>query len=76
MGEFSPFHWMIVALVVLVLFGGRKIPEVMRGLGQGIREFKAGMHGQDGTPTNPPATTTTTTAAPAAAPAPTPEQKV
>jgi sec-independent protein translocase protein TatA len=78
MGEFSPFHWMIVALVVLVLFGGRKIPEVMRGLGQGIREFKAGMHGQDGTPTNPPPapTTTTATAAPAAAAAPTPEQKV
>jgi len=26
MGEFSPIHWMIVALVILVLFGGRKIP--------------------------------------------------
>lgn len=73
MGEFSPFHWMIVALVVLVLFGGRKIPEVMRGLGQGIREFKQGMHG-DASQVNPPASTTTTTAS-AATPAPTPEQK-
>lgn len=73
MGEFSPFHWMIVALVILVLFGGRKIPEVMRGLGQGIREFKEGMKGDN--PTNPPASTTTTTAPPAAAPPTTPEQK-
>ena len=57
MGEFSPIHWMIVALVILVLFGGRKIPEVMRGLGQGIREFKEGMKGDhSGQPTeNPPA---------------------
>jgi sec-independent protein translocase protein TatA len=76
MGEFSPFHWMIVALVILVLFGGRKIPEVMRGLGQGIREFKEGMKGGD-SPTAPPAstTTTTTTAPPAANPPVNPEPK-
>ena len=30
---------LIVALVILVLFGGRKIPELMKGLGQGIKEF-------------------------------------
>ena len=30
----------LIALVVLLLFGGRKIPELMRGLGQGIKEFK------------------------------------
>jgi sec-independent protein translocase protein TatA len=59
MGEFSPFHWMIVALVILVLFGGRKIPEVMRGLGQGIREFKEGMRGDQPSQTNPPASPTT-----------------
>ena len=63
MGEFSPIHWMIVALVILVLFGGRKIPEVMRGLGQGIREFKEGMKGDHSAepnanpPANPPAST-------------------
>lgn len=57
MGEFSPIHWMIVAIVILVLFGGRKIPEVMRGLGQGIREFKEGMKGEQPAPpaANPPA---------------------
>ena len=41
----SPMHLLIIAIVVLVLFGGRKIPEVMRGLGQGVREFKDGMRG-------------------------------
>ena len=50
----SPIHLLIVAVVVLVLFGGRKIPEVMKGLGQGVREFKDGMRG-DQTPTQPPA---------------------
>ncbi|MCF0168786.1 MAG: twin-arginine translocase TatA/TatE family subunit [Bacteroidales bacterium] len=37
--------WEIVAivLVVLLLFGGKKIPELMRGLGKGVKEFKTGM---------------------------------
>ena len=33
----------IIALVVLLLFGGKKIPELMRGLGKGIKNFKDGM---------------------------------
>lgn len=33
----------IIALVVLLLFGGRKIPELMKGLGKGVRSFKDGM---------------------------------
>lgn len=33
-------EWVLIVLAVLVLFGGRKIPEFMRGLGRGIREFK------------------------------------
>jgi sec-independent protein translocase protein TatA len=33
-------EWIIIVLAVLVLFGGRKIPEFMRGLGKGMREFK------------------------------------
>lgn len=32
-------EWILIVLAVLVLFGGRKIPEFMRGLGRGIREF-------------------------------------
>lgn len=33
-------EWILILLAVLILFGGRKIPELMRGLGRGIREFK------------------------------------
>jgi sec-independent protein translocase protein TatA len=33
-------EWIIIVLAVLVLFGGKKIPEFMRGLGKGMREFK------------------------------------
>jgi sec-independent protein translocase protein TatA len=41
MGDlFSGGHIILIALVVLLLFGGKKIPELMRGLGRGIREFK------------------------------------
>ncbi len=34
-------EWIIILLAILLLFGGRKIPELMRGLGKGIREFNA-----------------------------------
>jgi len=33
-------EWIIIVIAILILFGGRKIPEFMRGLGRGIREFK------------------------------------
>ena len=45
MGEFSIFHWLVVLAIVLIFFGGRRIPEVMKGLGEGIRNFKDGMSG-------------------------------
>ena len=35
---------LIIALIVLLLFGGKKIPELMKGLGKGIRSFKDGMN--------------------------------
>ena len=61
-------EWILIILAVLVLFGGRKIPEFMRGLGRGIREFndaksnvkreiEEGMNEND----NKPSSTTTTT---------------
>jgi len=34
----------IILVLVLLLFGGRKIPELMRGLGRGVKEFKSGMN--------------------------------
>lgn len=36
----GPWQIVIVVLVILLLFGGKKIPELMRGLGSGIKEFK------------------------------------
>jgi sec-independent protein translocase protein TatA len=50
----SPMHLLIVAIVILVLFGGRKIPELMRGLGEGVRGFKEGMSGAQASSTTPP----------------------
>jgi sec-independent protein translocase protein TatA len=64
--EFSPMHIFLVLLIVLVLFGGRKLPELMRGLGQGIREFKDGM--RDPAPTNPPPSSSTPVNPPPTAP--------
>ena len=61
MGEFSIFHWLVVLAIVLIFFGGRRIPEVMKGLGEGIRSFKDGMSGVN-TPTPPPPPSQTTTA--------------
>jgi sec-independent protein translocase protein TatA len=40
MGDLAPWHIILILLIVLLLFGGKKIPELMRGLGRGIREFK------------------------------------
>jgi sec-independent protein translocase protein TatA len=54
MGELSPIHWLIVLAVILLLFGGRKIPELAKGLGEGIRNFKEGMSGAAHTPPPPP----------------------
>ncbi len=41
------WEWVIIALVVLLLFGGKKIPELMKGLGKGVKSFKDGMKGVD-----------------------------
>ena len=37
------WEWVIIFLVVLLLFGGKKIPELMKGLGKGVRSFKEGV---------------------------------
>lgn len=57
-------EWILIVLAVLILFGGKKIPEFMRGLGKGIREFndaknnvqkeiQEGMNEKDNKPSNP-----------------------
>jgi sec-independent protein translocase protein TatA len=40
---FGPTQWLIVLVIVLILFGGSRIPEMMRGLGSGLKEFKKGL---------------------------------
>ena len=40
-------EWILIAAVVLLLFGGKKIPELMKGLGTGIKEFKKGVKEED-----------------------------
>lgn len=42
------WEWIIIALVILLLFGGKKIPELMRGLGKGVKSFKQGMKEVEG----------------------------
>ena len=42
------WEWIIIALVVLLLFGGQKIPELMKGLGKGVKSFKQGMKEVEG----------------------------
>lgn len=67
-----PIHWLIILVVVLILFGGRKIPELMRGLGEGVRGFKEGMSGNNqSSQATPPATP----AQPAATEKPSEEKK-
>ncbi len=47
LGQFGPWQVVLVIAVVLLLFGGRKIPELMKGLGRGVKEFKDGMKGEE-----------------------------
>jgi len=72
MGNLGFQEILLIAVVVLVLFGGRKIPEFMRGLGKGIREFndaknnvkkelEEGMTEKDRQPAAPTTTTSSTT---------------
>lgn len=42
-GFLGPTEIVLIILVVVLLFGGKKIPELMRGMGKGIKEFKDGM---------------------------------
>ena len=44
LGVVGPWQVVIIALVILLLFGGKKIPELMHGLGKGMKSFKQGMN--------------------------------
>ncbi len=44
LGMVGPWQIVIIAVLVLLLFGGKKIPELMKGVGRGIKEFKEGIN--------------------------------
>lgn len=46
-GWSSPSHWLIILLIVVLLFGAKKIPELAKGLGKGIKTFKDEMNNDD-----------------------------
>ena len=48
-GNMGPWQIAIIALAILLLFGGKRIPELMKGLGSGIKEFKKGLKDEDET---------------------------
>ena len=49
LGIMGPNQMILILVVVLLLFGGRKIPELMRGLGHGVKEFKDGVADDENT---------------------------
>ena len=46
-GRIGIWQIVLIVIVVLLLFGGKKIPELMKGLGKGVRSFKEGMNGEE-----------------------------
>jgi len=57
----QPWHLAILAVVAIVLFGGRKLPELGKGLGEGLRGFKEGLKGVTDDPAKPGDTAHTVT---------------
>jgi sec-independent protein translocase protein TatA len=58
MGDlFQPWHLIILLVVAVLLFGGKKLPELGKGLGEGLRGFKEGMKGMTGMADEPNAAT-------------------
>jgi sec-independent protein translocase protein TatA len=49
LGVYGPTQVILILAVVLLLFGGRKIPELMKGLGKGVKEFKDATKSEEGT---------------------------
>lgn len=47
MGKLGPTEIILILAIVLLLFGGKKIPELMRGLGKGVKEFKDASKGEE-----------------------------
>ena len=61
MGGLGAPEIILIIIAILILFGGKKIPELMKGLGKGVKEFKDAQNGEH-TDTNNNTTTTSSTA--------------
>lgn len=53
MGEFSAWHWIVVAVVFMALFGYRKMPDAARSIGRSLRIFRAEIKAMPETPSDP-----------------------
>ncbi len=60
-GLFQPMHLLVILVIVLLIFGPKKLGELGKGLGEGIRNFKSSMNEGNAAKTTPPATTTAPT---------------
>ncbi|MDQ7815804.1 MAG: twin-arginine translocase TatA/TatE family subunit [Melioribacteraceae bacterium] len=47
MGSLGATEIILIVLALILLFGGKKIPELMKGIGQGVKQFKKGLKGED-----------------------------
>ncbi len=56
MGKLGPTEIILILAIVLLLFGGKKIPELMRGIGKGVKSFKDGIKEEDQDPKSDPNT--------------------
>lgn len=74
MGSMSIWHWIIVAMIVLLLFGRGRISEMMGDLAKGIKSFKQGMAEDDRPAAPPPPPAQVQQQVPPAQPSPTSEQ--
>jgi|SoimicmetaTmtLPB_FD_contig_71_1526565_length_841_multi_2_in_0_out_0_2 sec-independent protein translocase protein TatA len=54
MGSFSLVHWLIVLAIVVLIFGTKKLPSIGKDLGDAMRGFKKGLHGEDDKPGETP----------------------
>ncbi|CAK0744374.1 Sec-independent protein translocase protein TatA [uncultured Gammaproteobacteria bacterium] len=74
MGTFSLWHWLVVLVIILIIFGAGRLPEVMGDVAKGVKAFRAGLRDEDEKPaegaTPSPAATPTQTLPPSAMVAP------
>ncbi|WP_322860611.1 Sec-independent protein translocase subunit TatA [Mycobacterium europaeum] len=76
MGSLSPWHWAILAVVVILLFGAKKLPDAARSLGKSMRIFKSELREMQSENKSEPSALDTNSAPSAANPTPVQSQRV